>query len=108
MQHSVHGAHVHLLSCRTGFEYKMAEWYTILDQLEIPDGVVAGLRASDKPTLKGKLLQLPAEDRPLFFVGQPLGVLKTLRTLLPDAPSGQAQRFFITMLRGPFVHHCAS
>ncbi len=72
----------------------MAEWHTILDQLEIPDGAVAGLSASDKPVLKGKLLQLPAADRPFFFVGQPLDVLKTLRTLLPDAPSGQAQRFF--------------
>lgn len=31
---------------------------------------------------------------PLFFVGQPLDVLQTLRTLLPDAPSSQAQRLF--------------
>ncbi len=41
----------------------MAEWHTILDQLEIPDGAVAGLSASDKPVLRGKLLQLPAADR---------------------------------------------
>ncbi|DBA74808.1 TPA: hypothetical protein ACH3X2_009329 [Trebouxia sp. C0005] len=47
----------------------MAEWYTVLDQLEIPDGAVAGLSASDKPVLRGKLLQLPAVDRPFFFVG---------------------------------------
>ena len=67
----------------------MAEWHTKLEQLEIPDGAVAGLSASDKPVLRGKLLQLPAADRPFFFVGQPLEVLKTLRTLLPDAPSGQ-------------------
>ncbi|KAL0020513.1 hypothetical protein WJX79_006681 [Trebouxia sp. C0005] len=46
----------------------MAEWYTVLDQLEIPDGAVAGLSASDKPVLRGKLLQLPAVDRPFFFV----------------------------------------
>ena len=58
----------------------MAEWHTILDQLEIADGVVAGLSASDKPVLRGKLLQLPAADRPFFFVGQPLEVLKTLCT----------------------------
>ncbi|DBA84044.1 TPA: hypothetical protein ACH3X1_006526 [Trebouxia sp. C0004] len=68
----------------------MAEWHTILDQLEIPDGAVAGLSASDTPVLRGKLLQLPAADRPLFFVGQPLDVLKTLCTLLPDGPSGVA------------------
>ena len=69
----------------------MAEWLALLDQLEIPDGAVTGLNAADKPVLKGKLLQLPAADRPLFFYGSPLDVLKTLRTLLPDAPSGQAQ-----------------
>jgi len=90
LQYSVHVAHVHLLSCCAGFEFRMPEWHTILDQLEIPDGAVAGLSASDKPVLRGKLLQLPAADRPFFFVGQPLDVLKTLRTLLPDAPSGQA------------------
>ncbi len=88
LQHSVHVAHVHLLSCCAGFECKMTEWHTILDQLEIPDGAVAGLSASHKPVLRGKLLQLPTADR--FFVGQPLDVLKTLRTLLPDAPPGQA------------------
>ena len=69
----------------------MAEWLTLLDQLEIPDGAVTGLSASDKPVLKGRLLQLPAADRPLFFDGPPLEVLKTLRTLLPYGPSGQAQ-----------------
>ena len=77
-----------------GSECKMAEWYTVLDQLEIPDGAVAGLSASDKPVLRGKLLQLPAVDRPFFFVGQPLEVLKTLRTLLPNAASSQAQCYF--------------
>ncbi|KAL0026980.1 hypothetical protein WJX79_005762 [Trebouxia sp. C0005] len=66
----------------------MAEWLTLLDRLDIPDGAVTGLSASDKPVLKGKLLQLPAADRPLFFDGPPLEILKTLRTLLPDAPSG--------------------
>lgn len=66
----------------------MAEWLTLLDRLHIPDGAVSGLSAADKPVLKGKLLQLPAADRPLFFDGPPLEVLKTLRTLLPYAPSG--------------------
>ena len=107
-QHSTHGAHVHLLSWCAGFERKMAEWHTILDQLEIPDGAVAGLSASDKPVLKGKLLQLPAADRPFFFVGQPLDVLKTLRTLLPDAPSGRAQHFLnMILLRGLLQYPCA-
>ena len=87
----------------------MAAWHTVLDQLEIPDGAVAGLSASDKPVLRGKLLQLPAADRPLFFVGQPLEVLKTLRTLLPDSPSGQAPRIFnMTSLRGLLQHPCAT
>lgn len=67
----------------------MTDWQTLLNQLEIPDGAVAGLNTSDKPTLRGKLLQRPGEDRPLFFVGPPMDVLKTLRTLLPEAPSGQ-------------------
>ena len=87
----------------------MAEWQAILDQLEIPDAAVAGLSASDKPVLRGKLLQLPAADRPLFFVGQPMAVLKTLRTLLPDAPSGQAQCDITAWHRViSFVYHCAS
>jgi len=30
----------------------MAEWHTILDQLEIPDGAVAGLNASHSPVLR--------------------------------------------------------
>ena len=47
----------------------MAEWLTLLDRLDIPDGAVTGLSASDKPVLKGKLLQLPAADRPHFFDG---------------------------------------
>jgi len=93
LQHSLHVAHVHLLSCCAGFECNMAEWHTVLDQLDIPDGAVAGLSASHKPVLRGYLLQLPAADRPYFFVGEPLDVLKTLRTLLPEAPSGQAQLF---------------
>ena len=69
----------------------MAEWHTKLEQLDIPDGAVAGLGASDKPVLRGRLLQLPAADRPFFFVA--LEVLKTLRTLLPDAPTGQLSVF---------------
>lgn len=90
LQHPVHVAHLHLLSCCVGFECKMANWQKILDQLMIPDGAVAGLSAADKPVLRGKLLQLPAADRPFFFVGQALEVLKTLRTLLPDVRPGQA------------------
>ncbi len=43
---------------------------------------------TDKPTLEGKLLQMSAEDRPLFFRGQHTDVLKKLRTLLPDQQSG--------------------
>lgn len=65
----------------------MAEWQSLLDGLEVTDGAVAGLSASDKPVLESKLLQLPAVDRPLFFIGQPLTVLKRLRTLLPDETS---------------------
>lgn len=42
--------------------------------------------------LRGNLLLLPAAGRPFFFVGQPWEVQKTLRTLLPEAPSSQAQR----------------
>ena len=80
LQYSVHVAHVYLLSCCAGFEFRMPEWHTILDQLEIPDGAVAGLSASDKPVLRGKLLQVPAAERPFFFVGQPGDMLKTLRT----------------------------
>lgn len=68
----------------------MAEWLTILDKLEIPEGVVAGLSTADKPTIEGRLLQLSAGDRALFFRGQHLDVLKRLRTLLPDVSSGEA------------------
>jgi len=53
---------------------------------------VAGLSASENPVLRGNLLLLPAAGRPFFFVGQPWEVQKTLRTLLPEAPSSQAQR----------------
>ena len=52
---------------------------------------MAGLSASDNSVLRGNLLLLPAADRPVFFVGQPLEVQKTSRTLLLEAPSGQAQ-----------------
>jgi len=46
---------------------------------------------------------------PLFFVGQPLDVLKTLRTLLPDAPSSQAQRLLsMVSLRDLLQHPCVS
>lgn len=65
----------------------MADWRSILDQLEISDGAVAGLSAADKPIIAGKLLQIPAEDRALFFRGQHSDVLRRLRTLLPDVAS---------------------
>lgn len=54
------------LSCWLGFACGMTDWQRLLEQLEIPDGAVAGLSASDKPTLRGRLLQRPAEDRALF------------------------------------------
>ena len=68
----------------------MTDWLSKLEQLDIPDGVVAGLSNADKPILEGKLLQLSAGDRPLFFRGQQIHILKRLRTLLPDTPAGQA------------------
>lgn len=68
----------------------MADWLSKLEQLDIPDGAVAGLSNSDKPFLEGKLLQLSAGDRPLFFRGQQMDFLKRLRSLLPDTPAGQA------------------
>jgi hypothetical protein len=67
----------------------MGDWLLKLEQLDIPDGAVPGLSNTDKPTLEGKLLQMSAEDRPLFFRGQHTDVLKRLRTLLPDQQSGQ-------------------
>jgi hypothetical protein len=69
---------------------KMTDWLSKLEQLDIPDGAVAGLSNADKPVLEGKLLQLSAGDRPLFFRGQQIHILKRLRTLLPDTPAGQA------------------
>ena len=68
----------------------MTDWLSKLEQLKILDGAVAGLSNADKPTIEGKLLQLSAGDRPLFFRGQQIDVLKRLRTLLPDTPAGQA------------------
>ena len=70
---------------------------------------MAGLGASDKPVRRGKVLLLPAADRPVFFVIQPLEVQKTLRTLLLETPSGQAQRFLSMMSHvacaSTLVHH---
>ena len=67
----------------------MTDWLSKLDQLDIPDGAVAGLSNADKPIIEGKLLQLSAEDRPLFFRGQQIDVLKRLRTLVSGTPAGQ-------------------
>lgn len=67
----------------------MTDWLSKLEQLDIPDGAVAGLSNADKPILEGKLLQRSAADRPLFFRGQQIQILKRLRTLLPDTPAGQ-------------------
>ncbi|DBA75733.1 TPA: hypothetical protein ACH3X1_010150 [Trebouxia sp. C0004] len=47
------------------FHRRMAAWHTILDQVEIPDGAVAGLSVSNSGA---KQLQFPAADRPFFFV----------------------------------------
>ncbi|KAL0035576.1 hypothetical protein WJX77_012718 [Trebouxia sp. C0004] len=65
----------------------MTDWLSKLEQLDIPDGAVAGLSNADKSIIEGKMLQLPAGDRPLFFRGQQIDVLKRLRTLLPDTPA---------------------
>ena len=67
----------------------MTDWLSHLEQLDIPDGAVAGLSNADKPIIEGKLLQPSAGDRPLFIHGQQIDVLKRLRTLLPDMPAGQ-------------------
>jgi len=70
---------------------------------------VAGLSASENPVLRGNLLLLPAADRPFLFVGKPREVQKTLRTLLPEAPSSQAQRVLNMVSRvaccSSLVHH---
>jgi len=59
--------------------------------------------------LRGILLLILAADRPFFFVGQPLEVQKTSHTLLPEAPSGQAQRVLnmVSHVAGcsTLVHH---
>ena len=44
---------------------------------------------ADKPTLEGKLLQLPDDKAARFFNGAPMNVLKKLRTLLPEANAGK-------------------
>ena len=76
----------------------MTDWLSQLEQLDIPDGAVAGLSTAEKPIIEGKLLQLSAGDRPLFFRGQQIDILKRLRTLLPDMPAGR-----LNTLR-PFFH----
>ena len=62
----------------------MVDWLSQLEQRDIPAGAVPGLSNTDKPILEGKLLQISAEDRPLFFRGQHMDVLKRLCTLLPN------------------------
>ena len=85
----------------------MTDWLSKLEQLDIPDGAVAGLSNADKPTIEGKLLQLSAGDRPLFFRGQLIDVLKRLRTLLPDTPAGQALHTALEALTHQPTHvHC--
>ena len=56
----------------------MTDWLSKLDQLDIPDGAVAGLSNADKPINEGELLQLSAEDRPLFFRGQQIDATHAL------------------------------
>ena len=59
--------------------------------------------------LRGLLLLILAADRPFFLVGLPLEVQKTSHTLLPEAPSGQAQRVLnmVSHVAGcsTLVHH---
>ena len=66
----------------------MANWMAKLEALDIPDNEVPGTTVADKPTLKGKLLQLPPGNTAHFFNGTTMEVLKMLRTLLPEAIAG--------------------
>ncbi len=67
----------------------MADWMGKLEALDIPDNEVPGMTMADKPTLKGKLLQLPHDNAAHFFNGTAMEVLKMLRTLLPEAIAGK-------------------
>ena len=67
----------------------MADWPDKLEALDIPENKVPGLTMADKPTLEGKLLQLPDDKAACFFNGAPMDVLKKLRTLLPEADAGK-------------------
>ena len=67
----------------------MADWPGKLEALIIPENAVPGLTMADKPTLEGKLLQLPDDKAARFFNGAPMDVLKKLRTLLPEADAGK-------------------
>lgn len=67
----------------------MADWLCKLEALDIPDNAVPGLTMADKPTLEGKLLQLPDNKAARFFDGAPMDVLKRLQTLLPQADAGR-------------------
>ena len=67
----------------------MADWMGKLEALDIPENEVPGLTMADKPTLEGKLLQLPDDKAARFFDGTPINVLKKLRTLLPEAIAGK-------------------
>ena len=67
----------------------MADWMGKLAALDIPDNEVPGMTMADKPTLKGKLLQLPHVNAASFFDGTPMEVLQMLRTLLPEATAGK-------------------
>ena len=67
----------------------MADWPDKLEALDIPENEVPGLTMADKPTLEGKLLQLPDDKAARFFNGAPMDVLKKLRTLLPEANAGK-------------------
>ena len=55
---------------------KMTDWLSKLEQLDIPDGAIAGLSNADKPVIEGKLLQLSMGDRLLFFRGQQIDVFE--------------------------------
>ena len=60
-----------------------------LEALDIPENEVPGLTMADKPTLKGKLLQLADDKAAEFFNGTGMEVLKMLRTLLLEAIAGK-------------------
>ena len=58
----------------------------------VSENVLSGLSVADRPTLEGKLLQLPMTTLRGSVNGMHMSVLKKLQTLLPEANSRQANR----------------